>query len=117
VPNPGNPGLPEGAIEIPDRVAQRTIDLFQRQIIRAQFAHSLQSETIKLQIEFFRYAEGQWVTLIDAFGRDVTPFANQTSEWFAIPAYEGFSDFLVRVIVHGDAEMDPRLTYVELDVR
>lgn len=108
---------PNGTTEMPNRVSHRTIDLFERQAIRAQFAHSLQSESIRIQVQFFRAISGDWITLVHPFGGDVAPFTNQTSGWFAIPAFEGFTDFLVRVIVYGDGEMDPVFTYVELDVR
>ncbi len=117
VTDPGNPSLESGPANLNNRVGYRTLDLFERQAIRAQFAHSLQSAVIKIQIQFFRPSANHWVTLIDPFGTDVAPFNNQTSGWFAIPAFEGFSDFLVRVIVHGDGELDPAITYVELDVR
>lgn len=116
ITDPGNPGL-GGAAEIPDRVGHRTLDLFGKQAIRAQFAHSLQSPSIQLQIQFFRSDVNGWLTLIDAFGADVAPFSNQTSEWLAIPAYEASTDFLVRALIHGDGELDPRITYVELNAR
>lgn len=115
VENAGNSTTTNGPSEIPNRASQRTVDFYERQIVRAQFAHNLQSESIKLQVQFWR-STGVWATLIDAFGSDTVAFSNQTSEWFAIPRFEG-NDFLVRVIVHGNGELDPRITYVELDVR
>ena len=117
ITDPGNPSLEGGATQIPDGVAHRTLDLFGKQAIRAQFAHSLQSPAIRLQIQFFRAEANSWLTLIETFGSDVAPFTNQTSAWAAVPAFEASTDFLIRVIVHGDGELDPRLTYVELDAR
>ena len=116
VENPGNPELEGGATAIPNKVSQRTLDLWGKQGIRAQWAHDLNAD-VRLEIQFFRNEFNTWVNLIQPFGGAVEPFSNQTSNWFAIPAYEQSTDFLVRAIVHGDGEMDPRITYVELDAR
>ena len=103
--------VPEGLLvsdangtDPPNRLGFRSIELFQKQAIRAQFAHNLESSAIKIQIDFLRTSTNQWVTLINAFGSELAPFTNQTSEWAAIPVFEGFSDFKIRVIVHGDGE-------------
>ncbi len=116
IDNPGNAELPDGPTEIPNRLSQRTLDLWGKQGIRAQWAHNL-SAYVRLEIQFFRKDVNVWVNLIQPFGTTTEPFSNQTSLWFAIPAFEVSTDFLVRAVIHGDGELDPRITYVELDAR
>ncbi len=106
----------EGPTEVPNRTSRRTLDLTGKQMVRIQFAHDLQSAEIKIALEFWRPSSDTWHTMINLFGTEMAPFANQTSQWAAIPKFEGPS-FLVRIIVFGNGELDPRLTYVEVDAR
>lgn len=117
VEDPGNASLPSGATEIPNRMSRRTLDLWGKQAISAQWAHNLKSSELKVEIQFYRKASNFWATLINPFGAEVEPFSNQTSDWFAIPAYEASTDFVIRAVIHGNGEMDPRITYIELNAR
>ncbi len=107
---------------IPNRVSHRTIDFTGKQAVRAQWAHSLATDVVKLSIEFYQISTQQWTTLIPAFGATVDARANQVSIWYSIPQFQGVNrgvtrDLLVRARVHGDGELDPLLTYVEVDAR
>ncbi len=103
-------------LEIPNRTSRRTIDLTGKQMVRLQYAHNLESADIKILLQFWRAANNTWHTMINPVGISTVPFANQTSQWAAVPQFEGPS-FLVRVLVYGNGKLDPRITYVEIDAR
>jgi hypothetical protein len=105
------------SIEIPNRASRRNIDFTGKQALRVQWAHSLETATIRLSLEFYRLSCRCFVTMVPIFGESVPPWTNQVSTWFAVPRFETTSDFLVRAIVHGDGVLDPRLTFVEVDAR
>ena len=104
--------------EIPNRISRRHILLTNRQAIRAQWAHNLSTDAVKLSVDFWRPSSNQWITLIQMFGDAVEPYNTQKSLWFAIPRFEDNNDdFLIRARVHGNGELDPRITFFELDAR
>lgn len=103
------------SLEVPNRASRRVIDLTGKQAIRAQFAHSIADTAIGLSIQYRR--ANDWYDLIPRFGDAVAAWANQTSGWYAVPAFENSYDFTIRAIIHGDGVLDPRVTYVELDAR
>ena len=113
-----NPGLASAgaALEIPNRMSRRTIDLTKKGAIRLQWAHTLQSAAIKIRLEYQPAGMTIWRVLVPFFGADLTPYANQTSGWYGIAA-EDTKELFVRVMVEGDGVLDPAITYVEVDAR
>jgi hypothetical protein len=113
-----NPGLASAgaALEIPNRMSRRTIDLTKKGAIRLQWAHTLQSAAIKIRLEYQPAGMTIWRVLVPFFGADLTPYANQTSGWYGIAA-EDTKELFVRVMVEGDGVLDPGITYVEVDAR
>ncbi len=102
--------------EVPNRTSRRTLDLTGKQAVRVQFAHNLQNAAIKILLQYWRPSTDTWHTMVNLFGSDQPPFANQVSQWDSVPRFEGPS-FTVRVLVYGDGVLDPRITYVEVDAR
>jgi hypothetical protein len=103
---------------IPNLVDQRTLSFKGRQAVRAQYGHSLDGSSIRLAVWFWDVSIGQWRTLVPAFGSNVAPHQNHTSNWYAVPlSLTGSGDVLVRSQVFGDGVLDPALTYITLDVR
>lgn len=107
-----NPGVAL-AHEIPG--SRRSLDLRGKQQIRIQFAHDQQSSTIKVYLEFLRGTD-TWVGMVGLTGSEVTPWDNQISQWVGIPKFDG-PEFVLRALVRGDGELDPRFRYVEVDAR
>jgi hypothetical protein len=117
VENPGSTSLPTGRPkEIPNRMSRRTIDLSDKGAIRLQWAHTLQSAAIKVQLEYQPAGSNIWRVLVPFFGADLSPYANQTSSWYGIAAADK-TEVFVRVMVEGDGVLDPAITYVEVDAR
>lgn len=110
--------------EFPNKATERTLTLIGEPwdegavpVFRAQWAHSLSTFKLRLSIEFYDSRVGSWKTLIPAFGWEVEPFSNQISGWYAVPGDVSYANFLVRASVHGDGQLDPLVTYVELSAR
>ncbi len=98
-------------------ITRRSLDLSERQAIRLQFAHDLES-SIQVGVEYFDAAHNpQWRPLIPASGTAKAAYANQTSTWYSLPAFHSYANFFVRVKVYGDGELDPRFTYISLDAK
>ncbi len=119
VENPSDMGT-----EFPNKATERTLTLKGETwdegapVFLAQWAHSLSTFKLRLSIEFYDSTTSNWRTLIPAFGWDAAPFSNQISGWWAIPGNNvSYANFLVRAVVHGDGQLDPRITYVELSAR
>ena len=110
--------------EFPNKATERTLTLIGElwdegaaPVFRAQWAHSLSSFKLRLSIEFYNSSAGKWETLIPAFGWQSDPYSNQISGWWAVPGDVSYENFLVRATVHGDGQLDPLVTYVELSAR
>ena len=117
VENPSSTSLPTGLpIEIPNRMSRRTIDLTDKGAIRLQWAHTIQSAAIKVQLEYQPAGSNIWRVLVPFFGADLTPYANQTSSWYGIAGADK-TEVFVRVMVEGDGVLNPAITYVEVDAR
>ena len=117
VENPSSTSLPTGLPkEIPNRMSRRTIDLTDKGAIRLQWAHTIQSAAIKVQLEYQPAGSNIWRVLVPFFGADLTPYANQTSSWYGIAGVNK-TEVFVRVMVEGDGVLDPAITYVEVDAR
>lgn len=112
-----DPGLASAgeAVEIPNRLSRRNIDLTGKGAIRMQWAMNISSSSVKVGLEFQTDA-GSWISMVPSFGDDSGAYANHTSPWVGIPVGER-DELLVRVMVEGDGELDPALTYVEVDAR
>ncbi|MEA3272156.1 MAG: hypothetical protein U9P90_00635 [Patescibacteria group bacterium] len=104
--------------EIPNKVAHQKIDLSANTEVRAQFAHSLSSDVIKLRVDFSTDGCSTWnaVPLVPSFGSDVGANNNQTSSFSNIPS-EALGDICTRVVFIGNNTMDPIIRYVNLDVK
>ncbi len=103
--------------EPPRGITRRSLDLTERQAIRVQFAHSL-ANGIHLSVEYFDATHSpRWRPLIPATGTAKAPYANQTSSWYSLPAFYDYANYFVRVVVHGDGELDPEFTYISLDAK
>jgi hypothetical protein len=113
-----NPGLASAgeAWEIPNQISRRTIDLTRKGAIRLQWAMTIQSPAIRVQLEYQPVGTSIWRVLVPYFGGDHTPYTNQTSGWYGMPL-EDIKEFLIRVMVEGDGVLDPGITYVQVDAR
>jgi|24BtaG_2_1085350.scaffolds.fasta_scaffold00752_5 hypothetical protein len=103
----------EAPLEIPG--TRRSLDLSGKQSVRVQFAHDQNNSDIKIMLQFLR-GTSSWVTMVSPVGSTVNPWDNQASQWAAIPRYEG-PQFVVRAVVFGNGELDPRFRYVEVNAR
>lgn len=103
--------------EITNLVSRRTVDLTGRTNARGQFAHSLNSATVKLRLDFSTDNCGTWnaTPLVASFGAAVGANNNQTSAFAAIPAAAKTS-VCVRAVIIGDGVLDPVVTHVDMDV-
>ena len=109
---------PAGGMEPERKITQRSLDLRDRQAIRAQFAHDLRSSLVRLSVEYYDPNNNpDWRELIPAFGAEREPYSNQTSQWYALPSFHSFANFFIRAKVYGDGELDPRFTYISLDAK
>jgi len=112
-----NPGLSDTyAKEIPNQLSRRTLDLTRKGAIRLQWAMTIQSPAIRVQLEYQPVGTNIWRVLVPYFGGDHTPYTNQTSGWYGMPL-EDIKEFLVRVMVEGDGVLDPGIMYVQVDAR
>ena len=103
---------------IPNFVDQRTLSFKGRQAVRAQYGHNLDGSSIRLAVWFWDASIGQWRTLVPAFGSNVAPHQNHTSNWYAVPlALTTLGNVLVRSQVFGNGVLDPAITYITIDVR
>lgn len=114
VENPGGPSSGGGAVLSSSR---RNMDFSNKQGVRVQWAHTLENSAIKLGLQFYRPSANAWLILVPVFGDTVAPRVNQASAWYGIPQNETSSDLLIRAVIEGDGELDPRITYVEVDAR
>ena len=96
-------------------ILSRTIDVVNRQGVRVQWAHNLESEAVQLEVLYFRDDLGRWVQLLPVQGETVAPNTNQVSNWYSIP--QGIRDMRLQVKVYGDGILSPRLTHVTLDLK
>lgn len=106
-----------GGTEITNLVSRRTVDLTGRTNARGQFAHSLNSATVKLRLDFSTDNCATWnaTPLVAAFGAAVGANNNQTSAFAAIPSAAKTS-VCVRAVIIGNGTLDPIVTYVDMDV-
>ncbi len=104
-------------LEFPNRISRRNVEWFEKQSFRAQWAHNLNSATVKLSVEYYEPSANKWLALMPPFGEAVEPYTPQASLWYAIPRFAASTNFLVRAVIHGDGELDPKVTFVELDAR
>jgi hypothetical protein len=113
--------VPDAAVagsNMPNLVDQRTLSFKGRQAVRAQYGHNLDGSSIRLAVWFWDASIGQWRTLVPAFGSNVAPHQNHTSNWYSVPlALTALGNVLVRSQVFGDGALDPAITYITLDVR
>ena len=107
--------------EIPNRLSRRVLNVTGKSAVRAQWAHDTANSNIKLRIDFLRTnTTNTWVWLIPSFSGVAEAYQNQTSGWFGIPINENHENLLVRAVIinaAGDGSLNPKITYVELDVR
>ncbi len=54
--------------------------------------------------------------MVDPVGSEVAAWDNQVSQWAAVPRFDG-PEFIVRALVFGDGELDPRFRYIEVNAR
>jgi hypothetical protein len=107
-----------GGSNIPNLVDQRTLSFKGRQAVRAQYGHDQDGSSIRLAVWFWDASIGQWRTLVPAFGSNVAPHQNHTSNWYSVPlTLTALGNVLVRSQVFGDGALDPAITYITLDVR
>ncbi len=113
-----DPGLASAgaAKEIPNRMSRRTLDLTEKGAIRIQWGMDLQSPAVRLRLEYQPVNTSVWRVLVPFFGADIAPYANHTSAWYGLGS-EDAQDVFVRIMVEGDGELDPAITYVEVDAR
>ncbi len=95
--------------------SRRSLDLTGKQAIRVQFAHDQEAAAIKVWLQFLRGTD-TWVPLTNGHGVEVTAWDNQVSPWVSIPRNDG-PQFVIRAVVFGDGELDPRFRYVEVNAR
>lgn len=113
-----DPGLASAgeALEIPNRMSRRTLDLTKKGAIRLQWAMNLQTPAVRVQLEYQPVNTSIWRVLVPFFGDDIAPYANHTSTWYGLGPDDA-KEVFVRVMVEGDGELDPAITYVEVDAR
>ncbi len=106
-----------GGTEITNLVSRRQIDFSGKTNARAQFAHSLNSATVKLRIDFSTSSCSAFnaTPLVSAFGAAVGANNIQNSSFAAIPA-EAKTDVCVRAVIIGNGALDPIVRYITLDV-
>ena len=106
-----------GGIEITNLVSRRQIDFSGKTNVRAQFAHSLNSATVQLRIDFSTSSCAAFnaAPLVSAFGAAVGANNIQNSSFAAIPA-EAKTDVCVRAVIIGNGALDPIVRYITLDV-
>ena len=105
--------------EVPGGITRRAIYVKEKQAVRGQWAHDLKDVLLQLRVDYLRPGSSDtWDPLIPAFGALSETNENQTSDWYAIPQVTG-NDLVVRAVVVGDGStnLQPSLTYIELDVR
>jgi len=110
---------PGNGIEIQNGLSQRSTDLRGRQAIRVQWSHSLDTNVIRLGIEYFNQ-DNSWTVLIPPFGGGVGTNNNQTSDWFTIPIDASHTTAplrVVRAVIYGDGNLSPLIRYIKLDAR
>ncbi len=108
---------PVEGIEILNNSSRRRVDLLNRQAIRVEYSHDLSSAAIKIEVQLFMTNLG-WQTLIVKFGEEVTANGKQFSKWYGVPLYAtAATDFLTRVVVYGDGDLDPHFDNIILDIR
>ena len=112
--DPGSPGSGGAAVV---NASRRAMNFTNKQAVRVQWAHTLESADIKLGLEFYRSSTSSWLTLITPEGAAVPPRQTQTSTWYGIPSEDRSDSFLIRAVVHGDGALDPGITFVEVDAR
>ena len=103
--------------EITNLVSRSQIDFTGMTNVRAQFAHSLNSATIKLRIDFLTSSCASFnaIPLVSAFGAAVGANNIQTSTFASIPAATK-TDVCVRAVIIGNGTLDPVVRYITLDV-
>ncbi len=106
-----------GGTEIINLVSRSQIDFTGMTNVRAQFAHSLDSATIKLRIDFSTSSCATFnaTPLVSAFGAAVGVNNIQTSSFAAIPT-AAKTDVCVRAVIIGNGVLDPIVRYITLDV-
>jgi len=104
--------------EITNLVSRAKIDLTGMTSARAQFAHSLNSATIKLRVDFSTDGCVTWnaTPLVPSFGSAVNANNNQTSAFNAIPT-AAKTDVCVRAVIIGNGALDPVIRYVGIDIK
>lgn len=107
-----DPGLAsEGAAKvIPNRLSRRNIDFTGKGSVRIQWEMLAPSVDIKLSLEYLTEAS-TWVTMVPFLGSTEAP-----DNWVGIPV-DDRSELVVRVMVQGNGELDPAITFVEVDAR
>ncbi len=117
---PGGVLVQDAAItgtEIPGGLGRRAFDFSSRQAVRVQWSHDL-AELVLLRVQFWNTRSNTWVKLIPDHGAADQAGANQVTAWWAIPRFiRSPSGVLVRTYVIGNGEWDPRITYIQIDMR
>jgi len=106
-----------GGTEITNLVSRRQIDFTGMTNVRAQFAHSLNSATVKLRIDFSTSSCAAFnaIPLVSAFGAAVGANNIQTSSFATIPT-AAKTDVCARAVIIGNDTLDPIVRYITLDV-
>lgn len=104
-----------GGTEITNLVSRSQIDFTGMTNVRAQFAHSLNSATIKLRIDFSTSSCAAFnaMPLVSAFGAAVGADNIQTSSFAVIPT-AAKADVCVRAVIIGNGVLDPIVRYITL---
>ena len=106
---------PPAGEELWQKTSQRRIYLKDRQAVRVQFAHNLETAVIKVGVEFYTDPQG-WQELISPYGISVKPYTPQASPFYALTRFMA-EDYWVRVVVYGDSALDPAFTFMSIDSR
>lgn len=102
--------------DLPNQIGRRNLPIGDHQAMQLHFAHSLASEAVSVSLLALDRASGNWYVVIPPTGTDVAPYTPQHSPWVAIPRSLGFNVDL-RFLVYGDGTLQPRFTYLTLEVR
>lgn len=84
--------------------------------VRAHFASSLTSATVRLRIEYSLNSGSNWLPLVPEFAASTSANANSLSPWSNIPT-DARTTVLLRALVLGDGVLDPVIRYIRVGYR
>ncbi len=99
--------------EPPTSMSRKVMDLRLSQAIRVQWAHSLADTLVKVRVQYY---SGGWKPLMLDGGGSVGAYQPQTSAWGAVPKFLP-SATVIRVLVMGNGEWDPKVQFVNIETK